>query len=397
MLIQLGEFSFNVSTAAYSKLVRTTQANWARLPIVGSHEHLHAVGNQNDTIVLIGTVYPQHSVEMGGKGGTTYIDRLRELCEALEPLRIIAADGSTWGYWVIEVLRNQDSYYLSDGTPRKQDFQLRLRFYARHLERPQGVGLAAGRPPAFTPRPTGGLRALSAVGPQVNVEEIQNTQINAYSEFTQANLPDPTSDTFDIEVGALADFDVVEGLEGEGIGTDPEKIGKLEAVVGARHRANASELVEESRANQGDIDLENAKLTENEAEIAELEQQLKEIDENPTENSEQERFSVQATLESVRAKTGGFRQRIQRLEQEKRRLGLLRQQLGIDDIADTLTTFRGATQELNLARAAAFGSIVNTASGEGALNVLVGGRTQSEVVRSAASVEALKSGLTNPF
>lgn len=129
MLIQLGSFPFQIKTAAYHRLTRQTQANWTRLPILNGHEHLHATGIGNEVIQLEGTVYPEYAVKMGGKGGTFTIDGLRTYCKSLKPYRITAADGSTWGFWVIESITNQDSRWLSDGTPRKQDFQIQLRYY----------------------------------------------------------------------------------------------------------------------------------------------------------------------------------------------------------------------------------------------------------------------------
>ena len=129
MLIQLGTFQFQIATAAYDALTRTTQAIWARLPILGSHEKLQAVRNENDTIQLVGTVFPQHAVMHGGRGRTETLDELRDMTKALVPYRITAADGQTWGFWIIEELLNKDSRWIRDGTPRRQDFRLQLRYY----------------------------------------------------------------------------------------------------------------------------------------------------------------------------------------------------------------------------------------------------------------------------
>ena len=129
MLIQLGGFQFEIASAAYETLTRTTQAIWARLQILSEHERLHAVGNSNDVIQLVGTVYPEHAVRFGGKKGTQTVDELRDMLKALIPYRITAADGRTWGFWVIETLRNQDSHWIPEGTPRRQAFWISLRYY----------------------------------------------------------------------------------------------------------------------------------------------------------------------------------------------------------------------------------------------------------------------------
>lgn len=129
MLIQLGDFQFEIASAAYSQLTRTAQAYWARQPILSETERLHAVGNATDTIQLVGTVYPEFAVRHGGKRGTQTIDELRDMLKALIPYRITAADGRTWGFWVIETLTNQDSHWIPEGTPRKQSFRIGIRYY----------------------------------------------------------------------------------------------------------------------------------------------------------------------------------------------------------------------------------------------------------------------------
>ena len=131
MLIQFGNFQFSISTAAYDRLTRYSRANWVRLPILGGGEVLQALGHENDIIELVGTFYPEFASYMGGKAGTFYMDGLRNYLKSQEPRRIVTERGSTLGYWVIEDFVNQDSRFMIDGTPRKQSFRLRMRYYGK--------------------------------------------------------------------------------------------------------------------------------------------------------------------------------------------------------------------------------------------------------------------------
>ena len=84
-------------------------------------------------MILKGTVAPQIAEHVGSTyKGTGAIDALRALGEAMEPLLLQAADGRNFRYWIIEALTNLDSAYLED-VPRRQEFQLVLRYYGESV------------------------------------------------------------------------------------------------------------------------------------------------------------------------------------------------------------------------------------------------------------------------
>ena len=133
MLLQLGDFPFNIRTADYTQLQRQAQARWARIPLLGaSYDALHAVGQENDIIKLIGTVHPQISFHAGGDVGTQAIDTLRDMLHQQEPYLLESGEGENLGYWVILSLVNRDSHYLL-GVPRQQQFQITIQFYNETL------------------------------------------------------------------------------------------------------------------------------------------------------------------------------------------------------------------------------------------------------------------------
>lgn len=130
MLLQLGDFQFQVSTLAYQELTRTSSVRWAVHDIIGNDQQLQATGRNNDTIRLQGVFYPQLASEVGGAVGTESIDRLRDTMNEQKPLLLTAATGDTLGYWVIEELdTGQSLFSAGHGVPRKQTFTIGLKWY----------------------------------------------------------------------------------------------------------------------------------------------------------------------------------------------------------------------------------------------------------------------------
>ena len=130
MLLQLGDFQFQVSTLAYQELTRGSSVRWVVHDIVGSDQRLQATGRNNDTIRLQGVFYPFFAAEFGGAVGTENIDQLRETMKQQEPLLLTAATGDTLGYWVIEELETGQSLFSAgQGVPRRQTFTIGLKWY----------------------------------------------------------------------------------------------------------------------------------------------------------------------------------------------------------------------------------------------------------------------------
>jgi len=130
MLLQLGDFQFQVSTLAYQELTRASSVRWVVHDIVSNNQRLQATGRNNDTIRLQGVFYPQFASEVGGAVGTESIDHVRDLMNEQQPLLLTAATGDTLGYWVIETLDTGHSLFSpGQGVPRKQTFTIGLKWH----------------------------------------------------------------------------------------------------------------------------------------------------------------------------------------------------------------------------------------------------------------------------
>jgi len=131
VLMSLGSFKFEISTAAYSELRRANAWRWSGQARIGLHDRLQYVGRDNETITLIGTVYP------GIRGaGVGQLERLREIGNSGEPQLLVSGEGDVMGYWVLESEDSSESRFVRGGAPRKQTFSLAIKFYGDDLHNP---------------------------------------------------------------------------------------------------------------------------------------------------------------------------------------------------------------------------------------------------------------------
>ena len=122
-LLGLGRFRFGISTAAYHRLQQSYAYRWpsqARLLAEPGHQF---VGAGVETLSLDGVIYPH----MGP--GVDQVAQLHALAGQGEPLLLVDGVGYVWGRYVIVSLHSEQQFFLQDGRPRKQTFQLSLSHY----------------------------------------------------------------------------------------------------------------------------------------------------------------------------------------------------------------------------------------------------------------------------
>lgn len=123
VMLQLGAYQFSVDSAAYQQLTRGAEYRWSAQQRVGAVDALQFTGYGAETIEIRGVVFPFY------KGGTAQVARLRAQAGLGFPLPLIAGDGSVLGLWVVEEVRETQTVFAEGGTPRRQEFDLRLRRY----------------------------------------------------------------------------------------------------------------------------------------------------------------------------------------------------------------------------------------------------------------------------
>ncbi len=184
VMLSLGTFMFSVDTAAYNKLRRTTEYRWAPMPRVGHRPSNQWVGVGLDEIELNGIIYPWF------RGGINQIADMRTVAESGLSQLMVTGYGYSMGYWCIITVEEGHLRMSFLGTPLKQEFGLRLVYYADEIETPGTAAFVYPRqtlygsgsvlpPPGVTIPPTPVVSPLS-----IAIPPIIPTQLPPLTGFT---------------------------------------------------------------------------------------------------------------------------------------------------------------------------------------------------------------------
>jgi phage protein U len=122
----LGIFRFSIKTASYDKFKRATKYHWATQKQIGAKTTRQFVGRGDDLITLSGVIYPEHN------GGLNQIEKMRKIAnegKALELFFSFDALATVNGLWCIESISEGQTYFHTNGQPRKQEFSIELAAY----------------------------------------------------------------------------------------------------------------------------------------------------------------------------------------------------------------------------------------------------------------------------
>lgn len=121
-------YYFNLDTAAFEELSRTTDFRWASQERLTRRPAQQAIGMGEERIKLMGSIYP------GFKGGLKQLDTLRSIGAQLQPLGLTTGYGEVLGNWCLKSLEEEQGAFLQGGIPRKQDFTLEFVRYGDDLQ-----------------------------------------------------------------------------------------------------------------------------------------------------------------------------------------------------------------------------------------------------------------------
>ena len=121
-------YYFNLDTAAFDELRRSTEFRWASQERLGRRPAQQAVGMGEEKITLKGAIFP------GFKGGIKQLDTLRSLGAQLKPLTLTTGYGDVLGTWCLKNVEEEQSALLQGGIPRKQAFTLEFARYGDDLQ-----------------------------------------------------------------------------------------------------------------------------------------------------------------------------------------------------------------------------------------------------------------------
>lgn len=120
MMMAFGMFVFGLSTAAYQELQRQTAWRHAAQGRVGARPTRQFLGPGEDTITLTGALLPQFT------GGQQNLDQLRAMANQGAAWPLIEGNGSYYGLYIIESLRESKSHPMRDGSAQRIEFSLVL-------------------------------------------------------------------------------------------------------------------------------------------------------------------------------------------------------------------------------------------------------------------------------
>lgn len=124
VLLALGAYRFAVSNGAYQKFDRTSAWRWPSTDRIGVAPAPQYVGPGDDTITIDGVIFPHF------RGGLRQIDQMRAQAGLGMPLPLVSGYGRYFGVYVIEKIKETQESLMSDGAPRKIEFQIELKAYA---------------------------------------------------------------------------------------------------------------------------------------------------------------------------------------------------------------------------------------------------------------------------
>ncbi|NNA34107.1 phage tail protein [Pseudomonas lundensis] len=121
-------FYFNLDTAAFDELKRSSEYRWASQERLSRRPAQQAVGMGEERITLTGAIFG------GFKGGIKQLDTLRSIGAQLQPLGLTTGLGDVLGNWCLKNIEEEQSALLQGGIPRKQGFTLEFVRYGDDLQ-----------------------------------------------------------------------------------------------------------------------------------------------------------------------------------------------------------------------------------------------------------------------
>jgi phage protein U len=125
---KLQPYFFNLDTAAFDELSRSTEFRWASQERLSRRPAQQAIGMGEEKLTLKGTIYP------GFKGGIKQLDTLRIIGARLQPLTLTTGYGEVIGTWCLKTIAEEQGAFLHGGIPRKQGFTLEFGRYGDDMQ-----------------------------------------------------------------------------------------------------------------------------------------------------------------------------------------------------------------------------------------------------------------------
>ncbi|WP_175651272.1 phage tail protein [Pseudomonas sp. Marseille-P9899] len=121
-------FYFNLDTAAFHELKRSSGFNWNGQERLSRSKAQQAVSLGDDRVTISGAIYPNF------KGGLGQLQRLRSIARQLKPLSLSTGYGEMLGTWCLVNISEEQNALMAGGIPGRQGFTLEFTNYGDDMQ-----------------------------------------------------------------------------------------------------------------------------------------------------------------------------------------------------------------------------------------------------------------------
>jgi len=121
MMMSLGMFVFDLGNVPFQELERQSEWRHAANNRLGQRPRRQYLGPGEDSITLSGELRPEIT------GGSLSLDALRVMADTGKAWVLVAGTGRIYGLFIIESIKENNTDFFRDGTPRKISFSLSLK------------------------------------------------------------------------------------------------------------------------------------------------------------------------------------------------------------------------------------------------------------------------------
>ncbi len=130
------DFSFELGTAAYHRFVSSRGSRWPEQERLGRLPALQHTGLNACEITLDGVAYPGL---LGGSVKSMF--DLRGLSLSQKPYLLTFGTGKVCGYWAVLDVSDTRTIFMDNGSPRKIEFSIKLKYYGPDYNNRANVSL----------------------------------------------------------------------------------------------------------------------------------------------------------------------------------------------------------------------------------------------------------------
>jgi len=120
MMLTLGQFVFQLRSAPFQELRRSTGQRWGSNNRIGKRPVYQHMGPGEDTITLSGQLMPELT------GGPLQLTKLRDMQASGQSWILIDGQGYVYGQWFIAQIEETRKLFFQNGQARLIEFSLNL-------------------------------------------------------------------------------------------------------------------------------------------------------------------------------------------------------------------------------------------------------------------------------